>query len=188
MSKQYLTVDHLSTKDLIRIFSKIQVSTKHFYNSSPCWDWTAYKAKGYGKTNIGSEYVATHRLMFAWLIKPIPKGHGNGIPVLDHLCCRPCCCNPLHLELVSDRVNLMRGTSPSALCAQKTECKNGHPLQGDNLYIKPSGERCCRTCRRSESKQISQRRKSDSKFQEHCRKRDREWMQRKRAKSHSSQE
>jgi hypothetical protein len=26
-------------------------------------------------------------------------------------------------------------------------CKNGHPLSGDNLYVAPSGERQCCTCR-----------------------------------------
>lgn len=31
-------------------------------------------------------------------------------------------------------------------CADKTHCKNGHPLSGDNLYTRPDGVRECRTC------------------------------------------
>lgn len=31
----------------------------------------------------------------------------------------------------------------------KTHCKRGHELAGDNLYVKPNGERQCRTCRRA---------------------------------------
>lgn len=34
--------------------------------------------------------------------------------------------------------------------AEKTRCKSGHPLDGENLYINPaSGARQCRTCRRA---------------------------------------
>jgi hypothetical protein len=28
------------------------------------------------------------------------------------------------------------------------ECRRGHPLAGDNLYVRPDGKRCCRICRR----------------------------------------
>ena len=31
----------------------------------------------------------------------------------------------------------------------KSHCKRGHPLEGDNLYLYPDGERACRTCRRT---------------------------------------
>lgn len=33
--------------------------------------------------------------------------------------------------------------------ANKTECKRGHPLAGDNLYVNPQGWRSCRKCARS---------------------------------------
>jgi hypothetical protein len=31
----------------------------------------------------------------------------------------------------------------------RTICKRGHPLSGVNLYVKPNGNRICRTCRRA---------------------------------------
>ena len=35
-----------------------------------------------------------------------------------------------------------------AKAAARTHCRNGHPLNKDNLYVSPSGWRCCRACRR----------------------------------------
>lgn len=32
--------------------------------------------------------------------------------------------------------------------AMKSECDNGHPLLGENLYVRPDGERSCRACNR----------------------------------------
>lgn len=45
---------------------------------------------------------------------------------------------------------IKRGTSNKG----KTHCIRGHELAGENLYIKPNGERQCRTCRRNVVKRI----------------------------------
>jgi hypothetical protein len=37
-------------------------------------------------------------------------------------------------------------------------CKNGHPLSGDNLYVAPSGERQCCTCRNAAKRAVTARR------------------------------
>lgn len=34
----------------------------------------------------------------------------------------------------------------------KTHCRNGHSLSGDNLYIRPNGERQCIACRRASAR------------------------------------
>lgn len=39
----------------------------------------------------------------------------------------------------------------------KTECKAGHPLSGDNLYIDPRGNRYCRACRTRRRKEFNAR-------------------------------
>lgn len=39
----------------------------------------------------------------------------------------------------------------------KIECKNGHPLSGDNLYINPSGFRNCRICQKLRQSQWIER-------------------------------
>lgn len=147
MSEQYLTIDHLTLKDITRIFSKIHISTEHFYNGSPCWEWVACKnTSGYGKTIWCRKSERTHRLLFSWLVAPVPYGRKQG--ELDHLCRRRHCCNPAHLELVSTRVNLMRGQGTQATNARKTHCIHGHLFDEINTYSNKPGHRYCRTCRK----------------------------------------
>jgi hypothetical protein len=54
--------------------------------------------------------------------------------------------NPGHLDIVSQRLNLLRGDGLSANNARKVFCKRGHPLAGDNLILTKGGLRGCRTC------------------------------------------
>jgi hypothetical protein len=66
---------------------------------------------------------------------------------IDHLCRRPLCCNPLHLEAVTMRENLMRGNGWSGRNARKTHCPQGHPYSPENTSVR-DGSRHCRTCHR----------------------------------------
>ena len=68
--------------------------------------------------------------------------------VLDHLCRNVLCVNPSHLEPVTNRENILRGVGITAQNAQKTQCKWGHPFSGENLFVRPDGERMCRACMR----------------------------------------
>jgi hypothetical protein len=69
-----------------------------------------------------------HRLMFEkWYGKPIPNGM-----TLDHLCRNRACINPKHIEVVTNRENILRGQAPSAENARKRQCKNGHSLTRKN--------------------------------------------------------
>jgi hypothetical protein len=34
----------------------------------------------------------------------------------------------------------------------QARCKHGHPLQGDNLYVSPDGQRNCRECNRESAR------------------------------------
>jgi hypothetical protein len=149
MALEYLTVEHLSTKDLIRIFSKVIIHPDVVFQETPCWLWTGNRARyGHGSLKWGSRRHAepVYRVLYAWLISPIPKGRGNG--ELDHLCKRPSCCNPLHLELVPHRINLLRGESVIAKQARKTHCVRGHEFTEQNTYYQPSmpNFRQCRIC------------------------------------------
>lgn len=48
-------------------------------------------------------------MVYRSLVGEIPEGY-----VLDHRCRVRACCNPAHLELVTVRVNTLRGLGPTA--------------------------------------------------------------------------
>lgn len=126
MSIEYLTVEHLSTKDLIRIFSKISIEPAVSFNGTPCWIWKAFCQKGYGILSWHSWNYKIHRFIFAWLVHPLPKDQSQG--ELDHLCRRTSCCNPLHQEFVSTATNIRRSNAPAEINFRKTHCHRGHLL------------------------------------------------------------
>lgn len=109
-----------------------------------CWEWQGTRsASGYGVMYLGKSggrpitgrwSNLAHRMAYSLWVRPIPKGL-----VIDHLCKNRACCNPRHLEAVTQGVNAMR-SNPA-----KTHCPRGHALTGDNLYT----SRRCRTCVRA---------------------------------------
>ena len=54
--------------------------------------------------------------------------------------------NPVHIEPVPKRVNILSGQGRAAKQARQTHCKRGHALSGRNLYFAPAGRRVCRAC------------------------------------------
>lgn len=118
---------------------------------SGCWLWTGrISHKGYGHFSIGAgrrelqKQFGAHRLSYMLNVGPIPEGL-----CLDHLCRVRCCVNPDHLEPVTSRVNTLRGETLPAFNIAKTVCNSGHLLSGDNLIIRPGGNRDCRACHRA---------------------------------------
>jgi len=140
MANDYFSVPHLTTKDLIRLFSKISISQTSFYQGVPCWEWTGQiSPQGYGMAWWNPAKTTAHRIFYAWLCGALPCGRGNAD--IDHLCRNRRCVNPVHLELVTRQVNLLRGVGFPATNAQKPVCKYGHPFT-----VRPSGGRYCKTC------------------------------------------
>jgi hypothetical protein len=115
-----------------------------------CWLWQATLTKnGYGlihKSPTGPDEkpraLIAHRVSYELYIGPIPDGL-----TIDHLCRVRHCVNPDHLEAVTLRENVLRGTNFSAINAAKTHCPQGHPYSGENLIITKGGRRC-RECDR----------------------------------------
>ncbi len=109
-----------------------------------CWIWQGGKSGNYGMYPPfkNQPNVHTHVLFFRIQIGEIPEGL-----VLDHLCRNPICCNPKHLEPVTQRENLLRGVGLAAQNAVKTHCVDGHEF--DYTYKTRSGVgRGCTRCRR----------------------------------------
>lgn len=108
-----------------------------------CWVWPTQAANGYGRIRIGTidghdrTMAYTHRVAYEALVGPIPDGL-----FLDHLCRNRACCNPTHLEPVTNRINVLRGKDTS-----RTHCIRGHEFTDENTYTFPSGRRNCRACR-----------------------------------------
>lgn len=115
----------------------------HGYKT-PCWIWKRYKnSAGYGRYQRHN----AHRVFYSVVIGSIPPGYQ-----LDHLCRVPSCVNPNHLQPITNRENTLRGLAPSLnreRMRSMTHCKHGHPLSGDNLFVRKNGKRECRACMRS---------------------------------------
>jgi hypothetical protein len=127
-----------------RIQSKIAVA------SSGCWEWQASCLKnGYGQVRFKWDMWLAHRLTYELLIGPIPEGL-----TIDHLCRNKPCCNPAHLEPVTQEENYRRHV------ASVTACPSGHPYTGENTAttykslkdgtLSPS--RSCRECSRRKAR------------------------------------
>lgn len=150
----HLTIEHLPLKDIIRLFKFVEVYSELSWNGSPCWIWEGptFGDTQYGRLWLNGIPEATHRIMYAWVIGPLPRrvpGKESITPQMDHLCKRTRCCNPLHLELVPPQINNLRSNSVSAINARKTYCSNGHILSRQNAFPSARGRDCkqCATVR-----------------------------------------
>lgn len=115
--------------------------------TGPCWVWLGKPSNhGYGVAYYKDRQQAAYRGVWQFLVGPIPKGLE-----LDHLCRNRMCVNPDHLELVTRRVNMLRGVHPSALAVKSGRCKRGHSDWEPNGKC---GSRRCRTCRQLKLKEL----------------------------------
>jgi len=125
-------------------------------NTDSCWPWIgALKPgpyQGYGLLSSGTpdyRQLKAHRVAYEIIVGPISENCE-----IDHLCRNHACVNPHHLEAVPHRVNVLRGTSPMARHARKTECVHGHPFTEENTFLRRSARqtwRRCRICYRAEN-------------------------------------
>ncbi len=116
-----------------------------------CWEWTGWiDVDGYGGfRNDNGTSCKAHRWSYEYHRGPIAPGL-----TIDHLCRNRRCVNPEHLEVVTIRVNVLRGDTLPARNAAATHCCRGHAFTPDNTYVDPkSGKRACRTCRRMHQRQ-----------------------------------
>lgn len=111
---------------------------------SGCWKWIGYRDRqGYGAGDFGgAKSRRAHRIAYEEVMGPIPNGMH-----LDHLCRNPWCVNPMHLEPVTPRENVMRGFGLAAINSRKTHCDRGHKFTTANTYMALNGQRICRTCK-----------------------------------------
>lgn len=114
-----------------------------------CWEWTgAHDSAGYGiftlapADHLNHTTTRSHRYAYESLVGPV----GEGLH-LDHLCRNRGCCNPDHLEPVTQAENIARGQSVGARIARTGICDRGHSV--DQFYVRPdNGHRFCKACAR----------------------------------------
>lgn len=122
-------------KLLARILSKTQPQ------ENGCINWTGSVRISKGKYKYGQLFydgkpISAHRFFFK-------RAHGYLPTVLeiDHICRNSICVNPDHLRTVTHQQNCNnRSTS------NRTHCKRGHELSGDNLRVSNLGRRICKAC------------------------------------------
>lgn len=121
-----------------------------------CIDWTRYIDEyGYGRVQVKDKWKCAHRVEYEKQTNSIiPKGM-----VIDHLCRNRKCINVFHMEVVTPKENILRGTSFSAINARKTHCIHGHKLSGENLMIDSPNRRFCKTCNRERQKKFKRKKR-----------------------------
>jgi hypothetical protein len=136
-------------------WAKVDVRGPH-----ECWPWTGF-ARGrpgvpYGRFRTGPDSVEqAHRVAFRLAGGEIPPGF-----TVDHVAARGCtttlCCNPAHLEAVTNVENLQRGDAISQRWRKRTHCEKGHPLAEGNLTSE-TGRRRCRKCKNESTRERRRR-------------------------------
>lgn len=112
----------------------------------PCKPWTgAVQSKGYGNLKVNGKTKLAHRVAYEEAYGPIPDGHE-----VDHLCRNTICCEPLHLEAVTHRENVIRGMHPNVVAFRAGTCTRGHD-KSETYRRKSNGQAVyCRACRRED--------------------------------------
>lgn len=96
---------------LNRIYERVEVQDLGFIQGnqpSPCHIWTGPdsgdgKGGGYSRMSLNSQTVAVHLVVYTHYYGYIP-----GKKQIDHLCNNRRCCNPVHLEMVTNLTNQRR--------------------------------------------------------------------------------
>lgn len=116
-----------------------------------CWPWTGGRSStGYGYLYWYGRKMPAHRIAFFLT-------NGYWPEVTDHLCRNRPCCNPGHLEDVTDAENIRRGEGASAVNGRKATCPKGHPYDGVRRYPGGREQRFCTECRRTKQRARSAR-------------------------------
>jgi hypothetical protein len=114
-------------------------------NPAACWEWTmGTDGSGYGIMAVklvngpgkyGWRASRVHRIVWTVVNGPIPAGL-----VIDHTCINRLCCNPAHLQVVTQAENVR-------LQAERTLSETCERCGANDWYY-AAAQRVCRACRR----------------------------------------
>lgn len=118
-----------------------------------CWPWTRGTHLGYGVIKDGPKVKRVHRVIAASvygetaLVGLVVDHRCHTTDCQEVLCEHRRCCNPSHLQVITQRENIARGNSTVARQMVATHCSKGHLLDDENTYLYRGGRRC-KKCRR----------------------------------------
>jgi hypothetical protein len=112
-----------------KFWSRVEVN-----DATECWPWLgATRTDGYGVVRIDSVLYKAHRI--AWALSsnqdlPDWMSHRSSV-VIDHTCGNKACCNPMHLDAVSQSVNAIRYQRSrfTGMCINGHARKQGAPCK-----------------------------------------------------------
>lgn len=104
-----------------------------------CWIWSGRVDRKDGRPLVwrGAKPIAAHRYVYEREVGTIKSGME-----LDHLCRRPHCVNPKHMEPVTREENEKRKSW--RVRVKSRTCPNGHSMA--SAMVTPEGGRLCRQC------------------------------------------
>jgi hypothetical protein len=127
-----------------------------------CWNWIGHDNNvGYGLISYNGKQIPAHRASL--IIHGIKLPPADSTHECDHLCRNRACVNPEHIEIVTRGENMRRGEiykKREEYLKNKTHCRNGHELKGDNLRIDHGVHRVCRECNRVNARNCYHRTKA----------------------------
>lgn len=121
------------------------------FEGVPCRRWCGtvndkgWNNNGHGRWHkLGMTFIP-HRIIYELHVGPIPDGYD-----IDHRCKWPPCGEWRHLEAVTGEENKRRGDFywVADMHRAKDVCDEGHEFTSANTYLRPTGGRDCRICRR----------------------------------------
>lgn len=120
-------------------------------NMGECWLWTgAATSAGYGRFKVAGKTHQATRMSLVIYRSWTPDPQLD----VDHLCRRPECVNPDHLEPVTRQENVLRGATVETNRAKRREfCGKGHPMRGENVIAYRGGGGRCRTCQNEKNRE-----------------------------------
>lgn len=144
MDRETKGLDEMKLYD--RFWSKV---TKH--GEDGCWIWNGAKSSsGHGSFWLNDRMVGAHLVTYEAKYGPVPEGMD-----LHHSVCEtPACVNP-------DHVTPTPISRHRYISKRRLHCKNGHPLTGDNYYVRTHQCKICanerKKLRREEQKRQGKR-------------------------------
>jgi hypothetical protein len=122
---------------------------------SDCIEVGWLRPDGYRSLSYKNYPTLSHRAAWMKEVGPIPKGM-----VIHHICYNRGCSNIEHLDMRTQRQNLLDAgsRSPAKRSADATACPQGHPYDEKNTG-RSGGKRYCKTCNAARSSRWAEKNK-----------------------------